>query len=63
MSEMERLIFAAAYAIEFAWRIDADVRAPGVTIPQWEHDSAVLSIEEAHAAVSLYRQAKKETDP
>jgi hypothetical protein len=63
MTEIEKMIFAAAYALELARRITADVQKPGVTADEWEADCAHLSIEEAHVAVVLYRQERKKQDP
>jgi hypothetical protein len=59
MNDLEKMIFAAAYALRLAARINADVRKPGQTVDQWESDCARLSIEEAEAAVELYRQERK----
>lgn len=55
MSEMERLIFAAAYALDFGRRMDAAV------LP--EEECAHRAIAFAHKAVELYRQQKTEVEP
>lgn len=55
MTEMERLIFAAAYALDFGRRMDAAVLSEG--------ECAHRAIAFAHKAVQLYRQQKTEIDP
>lgn len=55
MSEMERLIFATAYALELGKRVDAAVVSD-------EHKSN-RAIAWAHWAVALYRKQKLESDP
>jgi hypothetical protein len=55
VSEIEKLIFAAAYALELGKRMDAAVNEVKV--------SARSAISFAHAAVALYRSQRQEQDP
>lgn len=55
MSEIEKLIFAAAYALELGKRMDADVLE--------DEESALNAIAFGHTAVALYRLHRQEQDP
>ena len=55
MSEMERQIFAAAYALELGKRVDAAVTS--------DDENGNRAIAYAHWAVALYRKQRLESDP